>query len=253
MFFRKRYKGFSLVEAIVAIVILFTAVVLIGMLFPLSFKGIAKARDKTVAIALAQQKLEECLTNPRANYASGNFSPERPEYKYDVVKLPVSWTKKFKEMKVKVSKLVNGKEVVTAAMAQLIPSAGGHRIYFVQRNNVVTYSPSGWVPLGVSKTINFPEDGICIVSAAYSGWGYGNPLVNLGIAYDGSIRSQVCANTAGERQEVSLSTSCAFKVSKGGHTIDLRYASSGVPFNMLNPHMTIDYIPGSLVEDTDTF
>ncbi|MFH1454464.1 MAG: type II secretion system protein [Armatimonadota bacterium] len=257
LFFNRKSRGFSLIEVVIAIVILFSVATVICMLYPVSFKGMAKAKDKTVSMALAQQKLEECLTNPRGNYTSGDFSPEYPDYRYDVVKAPVSWTKKLKELKVEVYKMVNGKKVVGAAMAQLVPS-DGIRFYDLRNwNSSAIPRTSSWVPMGrgMSKTIDFPDDGVCMVNGTCTAYGpsigpFSGILLYLAIACDGGLKGYTIQNAiSAGNYHVGLATSAAFKVAKGSHTIALYYlASGGVNPMISTSHMTIQYIPASIVD-----
>ncbi|MFH1454061.1 MAG: type II secretion system protein [Armatimonadota bacterium] len=264
LFFNRKSRGFSLIEVVIAIVILFSVATVICMLYPVSFKGIAMAKDKTVAMALAQQKIEECLTNPRGNYTSGDFSPEHPDYKYDITKTPVSGIKKLKELKVEVYKIINGKKVVGAAMAQLVPAGGGERIYRVVKDSVRIDADAGH-DLVLSKQFNAPEEGICIID--FKGcFNPPSPYFYVPGASSGSWMKHAFYITVDGRQDLRssvwisaigsncISTNTAVKVSAGTHTVNVMgfMLVGGVgTVPVAYPTMVIQYIPLSMVEDYD--
>ncbi|MFH1454465.1 MAG: hypothetical protein ABIH00_10900 [Armatimonadota bacterium] len=236
----------------------------------------AKAKDKTVSMALAQQKIEECLTNPGGTNSSGDFAPKYPDYKYDITKTPVSGIKKLKELKVEVYKIINGKKVVGAAMAQLVPS-GGERIYRVVKDSV-RIDANGGHDLVLSKQFNAPEEGICIIEfkacmnlppsvrppssisgSPFGGAGTTSTIIAHAayISVDGrrDNYSLACTYTYGiGPMSLGIATNTAVKVSAGSHTINaMGYAFLGgtSTAQMQYPTMVIHYIPLSMVDDYD--
>ena len=61
---RSNLKGFSLIELMVAVVILAMAIFGIFLAFSTGFQGMADARDRTVATNYAQEKMEELINKP---------------------------------------------------------------------------------------------------------------------------------------------------------------------------------------------
>ncbi|MCK4241289.1 MAG: prepilin-type N-terminal cleavage/methylation domain-containing protein [Candidatus Atribacteria bacterium] len=110
---RSNLKGFSLIELMVAVVILAMAIFGIFLAFSTGFQGMADARDRTVATNYAQEKMEELINKPfeditdePLDYIPGQTKFER---KVDVtdevvgeikkVTTTVSWTNRKEEIK----------------------------------------------------------------------------------------------------------------------------------------------------------
>ena len=66
-------KGFSLIELMVAVVILAMAIFGIFQAYSVGFMGMADARDRTVATNYAQEKMEEIKN--KSFYSIGSESP----------------------------------------------------------------------------------------------------------------------------------------------------------------------------------
>ena len=87
--FRRGRQGFTLVEVLVATVIL--AIGLIGALtaFSIASRVTGVSTDDTALTFLAQEKLSEIQTLGREGLATaetrGDFAPARPEYKWELV------------------------------------------------------------------------------------------------------------------------------------------------------------------------
>ena len=82
---RSASSGFTLIEVLVAMVLLLIGVVGAIRVASSSTQGEAQARDTVLATAFAQSILNETLTNPdlAAGTADGDFSPEHPEFRYE--------------------------------------------------------------------------------------------------------------------------------------------------------------------------
>jgi prepilin-type N-terminal cleavage/methylation domain-containing protein len=84
-----RYHGFTLIEVLATLVLL-------GIVLPVAMKGVStalsmssQAKHMAEASALAQTKLNAFIIDPANNSAtSGDFSPERPEYKWTIETQP---------------------------------------------------------------------------------------------------------------------------------------------------------------------
>lgn len=260
----KTKTGFSFVELIIAMVILFLAVMVIGSIFPASFKSLLKSKQVTIATTLAQQKLEQCLVNP-GDYKTrvgkeGNFSPDHPEYGYSILERQV--TDKLKELKVEVYKLVNGKKgIIDAAVAQLV-QAGGQKIYYVQYTvgTALPFAALGmdvWRTIdGMIKTIDCPENGVFIISGGYYAFAESKSeplLVYSGISCDEKTTPRIyTAQHTDAGRILSISTAHTMKITKGKHTIYLIYAANcNSRFFIDGAHMTIQYIPNSLIDSPE--
>ncbi|MBI2252499.1 MAG: hypothetical protein HYU63_07190 [Armatimonadetes bacterium] len=119
---KNRRSGFSFPETVIAIVLLLLGILMLGSLYPVSFKNLTRSKQITTATLLAQTKLEEALTHPNSisNPEEGSF-PENSEFKYKITKEPLSWSNKLKQLKVEVYRLVEDKPVIDCALAQLVP------------------------------------------------------------------------------------------------------------------------------------
>ena len=82
-------RGFTLIEVLATLVLL-------GIVLPVAMKGVSAAlamsshaKHVSEASALAQTKLNAFIIDPANNSAtSGDFSPERPEYKWTIESQP---------------------------------------------------------------------------------------------------------------------------------------------------------------------
>ena len=73
---RSNRKGFSLIELMVAVVILAMAIFGIFHAYSVGFMGMADARDRTVATNLAQKKIEDIKNTPFSNIADSSTTTE---------------------------------------------------------------------------------------------------------------------------------------------------------------------------------
>ena len=82
---RSTTGGFTLIEVLVAMVLLLIGVVGAIRVASSSTQGEAMARDTVLATALAQSILTETVTNPdlSAGTTNGDFAPENPEFRYE--------------------------------------------------------------------------------------------------------------------------------------------------------------------------
>ncbi|GAI20798.1 unnamed protein product, partial [marine sediment metagenome] len=75
---RSNLNGFSLIELMVAVVILALAIFGIFLAFTTSFQGMADARDRTVATNYAQEKIEEIKNKPFEEIVDDPTDPDEP-------------------------------------------------------------------------------------------------------------------------------------------------------------------------------
>ena len=73
---RSNRKGFSLIELMVAVVILAMPMCGLFHAYSVGFMGIADARDRTVATNLAQKKIEDIKNTPFDNIADSSTTTE---------------------------------------------------------------------------------------------------------------------------------------------------------------------------------
>jgi len=75
---RSNLNGFSLIELMVAVVILAMAIFGIFLAFSTSFQGMADARDRTVATNYAQEKMEDIKNKPFGEIVDDPANPDDP-------------------------------------------------------------------------------------------------------------------------------------------------------------------------------
>ena len=73
---RSNSKGFSLIELMVAVVILVTVILGMFHAYTVCFIGMTNARDRTVATNLAQKKIEDIKNTPFDNIADSSITTE---------------------------------------------------------------------------------------------------------------------------------------------------------------------------------
>lgn len=249
---QKTKTGFTFVELMIAMVILFLAVMVVGSVFPASFNSLLKSKQVTVAATLAQQKLEECLINPR-NYAArvgreGNFSPEHPEYSYSITERSV--TAKLKELNVEVYKWVNGGKIVDAAVAQLVQQDAAPIIWKVYSDSVSL--PNGaWITV-LTKNITVPQDGVIKIDAksGFFNSDYRATNFNMRLDYDGQPipdSNSTGGSTQNNRTTFGFTTA-AINITQGSHAIQFQAYASEPYASSLYPLMIITYHPGIQIQ-----
>ena len=79
-------RGFTLLEVMVALAIIATALVTLLGSHLMSLNLAQKHKEQTLAAMLARQKMEENLTVPFDSLVtdSGDFGPAHPEYKWEL-------------------------------------------------------------------------------------------------------------------------------------------------------------------------
>ncbi len=112
---RTSYKGFTLLEVMVALAIIATALVTLLGTHLMSLNLAQKNKEQTLEVMLARQKMEELFTVPfeSVNSDSGDFAPEHPEYKWEI-SVENSDNDYLKNVKITVSSPEHALELYTA-------------------------------------------------------------------------------------------------------------------------------------------
>lgn len=74
----KNKKGFSIAEVLVAIMIFSVGILSVIQVFPLYKKISRKSEKSSIAVFLAQQKIEEVFSMDYDNISTGTFEPKAP-------------------------------------------------------------------------------------------------------------------------------------------------------------------------------
>ncbi len=79
-------RGFTLIEVLVSLVVVATALTILSQGFLAGGRASATAQRVTVAAMLADSKMAECEAGIQAvnAAASGTFEPERPDYSWEL-------------------------------------------------------------------------------------------------------------------------------------------------------------------------
>ncbi len=77
-------KGFTVLEAMVAVIILAIALLALLRVLPVGIKGSKLAEETTIATMLAQKKIEEARADtwPPTSVAKTNLGPDYPNFDY---------------------------------------------------------------------------------------------------------------------------------------------------------------------------
>lgn len=95
---RTKFRGYTLIEIMMAIVIFTVGIISIMALFPASVRDTRRARVMTQAVFLCQGKTEEILSMPGTKIPdevakTGKFTPDFPDFSYVVRKYPYTYTR----------------------------------------------------------------------------------------------------------------------------------------------------------------
>lgn len=108
---RKKIRGYTLIEIMMAIIIFTVGIISIMSLFPASVRDTRRARVMTQATFLCQAKTEEILSLPGTTIPAevaktGKFTPDFPDFSFVVRKYPYTYQK-------------NGSTYVSFALAEI--------------------------------------------------------------------------------------------------------------------------------------
>ncbi len=84
----KRTKGFSLVEVIIAIMVLAIGIMALIGAYSTYIKADRYAKIKTLELNIAKSKMEDVLADPSPTETSGEIVSNNYRFKYEVVLIP---------------------------------------------------------------------------------------------------------------------------------------------------------------------